>query len=90
MEEQTGSGLGLYFISRFTRDLGAGEQLIISPMFYGSEREQETSTILTGATTGRESDRDDVTRAGVRLSGEWKKRYAGAGEGSLRATLHAH
>ena len=90
VEEQTGSGLGLYFISRFTRDLGAGEQLIISPMFYGSEREQETSTILTGTTQGRESDRDDVTRAGVRLSGEWKKRYAGAGEGSLRATLHAH
>ena len=90
VEEQTGSSLGLYFISRFTRDLGAGERLIISPMFYGSEREQETSTTLTGATTGRESDRDDVTRAGVRLSGEWKKRYAGAGEGSLRATLHAH
>ena len=89
VDEQTGSSLGLHFISRFTRDLGAGERLIISPMFYGSEREQKTSTTLTGATTGRESDQDAVTRAGVRLSGEWKKRYVGAGEGSLRATLHA-
>lgn len=89
VEEQTGSSLWLHFISRFTRDLGAGERLIISPMFYGSEREQESTAIFTGTTPGRESDRDDVTRAGVRLSGEWKKRYAGAGEGSLRATLYA-
>ncbi len=89
VDEQTGSSLGLHFISRFTRDLGAGERLIISPMFFGSDREQKTSTTLTGATTGQESDRDAVRRAGVRLSGEWKKRYAGAGEGSLRATLHA-
>lgn len=87
-DEQTGHNLGLHFISRFTQDLGRGEQLIISPMFFGSERQVDTQTTLTGGTISRETDTDRVRRGSLRVSGEWKKRTAGAGETSVRGTVH--
>ncbi len=88
-DEQTGHSMGLHFISRFTQDLGRGEQLIISPMFFGSDRQVETQTTLTGGTISRETDTDRIRRGSLRISGEWKKRYIGAGEANLRATIHA-
>ncbi|MEN9794916.1 MAG: hypothetical protein RJA17_1456 [Pseudomonadota bacterium] len=87
-DEQSGHNLGLHFISRFTQDLGRGEQLIISPMFFGSERQVDTQTTLTGGTISRETDTDRVRRGSLRVSGEWKKRTAGAGEASVRGTVH--
>lgn len=87
-DEQTGHNLGLHFISRFTQDLGRGEQLIISPMFFGSERQVDTQTTLTGGAISRETDTDRVRRGSLRVSGEWKKRTTGAGETSVRGTVH--
>lgn len=88
-DAQSGHDLGLHLMSRITVDLGGGERLILTPMFYGSELRRTTQTTLSGSSTGSEADVDATTRATGRVSGEWKKRYGGAGEAQVRASLYA-
>jgi len=96
-DDESGREHSLHLAPRFTRDLDAGTRLTISPFIRYSDLNRTTDTLRTTyanpaagtgqASDGREREREDSERLSGRLSAEWKRRYAGAGEGSARVSL---
>lgn len=98
-DSETGRENSLYFIPRFTRDLGTGNRLIISPFLLASERDRTTVTQKstyadpaagTGLTSNGSEREHEITRRLVgRLATEWKRRQPGWGEASARLSLQS-
>ena len=96
-DRESGREHALHLAPRFTRDLGAGARLTLSPFFRFSELDRLTLTqrstyadplLGTGLThDGREREREAAQRMNGRLAAEWKRRLPGAGEASARLSL---
>lgn len=98
-DSESGRENSLYLAPRFTRDLGAGTRLTISPFLIFNDRNRVTRTQRqtytdplngTGLTAvGREREQDQTQRLNGRLAAEWKRRQPGAGETSAKLTLQS-
>lgn len=98
-DSESGRENSLYVAPRFTRDLGAGTRLTISPFLTFSDRNRVTHTQhqtyadpLNGtglSADGREREQEQTQRLNGRLSAEWKRRQPGAGETSAKVTLQS-
>ena len=90
-DSETGRDNSIYFIPRFTRDLGPGTRLIISPFLMASERDRTTLTQKTASSgDGSEREHEQTRRLNGRLAVEWKRRHQpGAGESSARLSLQS-
>lgn len=92
IDDETGRDNSLHVAPRFTRELGPGTRLIVSPFLSASDGIRRTATqheMLPGPLAGVASERERETsrRFTGRLAAEWKRRYPGAGEGSVRVSL---
>ena len=98
-DSESGRENSLYVAPRFTRDLGAGTRLTISPFLTFNDRNRVTHTQRqtytdplngTGLTaTGSEREQEQTQRLNGRLAAEWKRRQPGAGETSAKLTLQS-
>lgn len=98
-DEDSGRDNGLHLISRFTRDLGDGERLVLSPFLFGRSSDSASDTRrLTYAdpgnatglmADGRERNSESGQRVNGRVSLDWKKRQPGKGEMSVQAALQS-
>ncbi|MDO9635321.1 MAG: TonB-dependent receptor, partial [Thiobacillus sp.] len=96
-DRESGREHALHLAPRFTRDLGAGARLTLSPFFRFSELDRLTLTQRSTYTDpllgtglvgdGREREREATQRMNGRLAAEWKRRLPGAGEASARLSL---
>ena len=98
-DRESGREFSLHLAPRFTRDLGAGTRLTISPFLMFNDRDRVTDTQrqtytnplagigLTG--DGREREREQTQRLNGRFSAEWKQRQTGAGEASAKLSLQS-
>jgi len=96
-DSDSGRENSLYLAPRFTRDLGAGTRLTISPFLTYNDRNRVTHTQRltytdpfngTGLSAdGREREQEQTQRLNGRLAAEWKRRQPGAGETSAKLTL---
>ncbi len=98
-DRESGRENSLHLAPRFTRDLGAGTRLTLSPLLMFSDRDRVTHTQRETYTNplngnglvadGREREYDQVQRLNGRLAAEWKRRQPGAGETSARVSLQS-
>lgn len=98
-DSESGRENSLYLAPRFTRDLGAGTRLTLSPFLVFNDRSRVTHTQRqtytdpangTGLTAqGREREQEQTQRLNGRLAAEWKRRQPGAGETSAKLTLQS-
>ena len=98
-DRESGRENSLHLAPRFTRDLGAGTRLTLSPFLMFSDRDRITNTQrqtyanpLTGSgltADGREREHEQTQRLNGRLAAEWKRRQPGAGETSVRLSLQS-
>ena len=98
-DSESGRENSLYLAPRFTRDLGAGTRLTLSPFLVFNDRNRVTHTQRltytdplngTGLTAeGREREQEQTQRLNGRLAAEWKRRQPGAGETSAKLTLQS-
>lgn len=98
-DSESGRENALHLAPRFTRDLGSGMRLTISPLLMFSDRDRSTDTQrytytdpLAGsglAGDGRAREREQTQRLNGRLAAEWKRRHPGAGEASARLSLQS-
>ena len=98
-DQNSGRENYLHIAPRFTRDLGAGTKLTISPLLMFNDRDRVTETLRqtyadplngTGLTgDGRERETEHTQRLNGRLAAEWKRRLPGAGETSARLSLQS-
>ncbi|MCA1925827.1 MAG: TonB-dependent receptor [Thiobacillus sp.] len=94
-DEDSGRSNGLHLISRYTRELGDGARLIVSPMLFGrtsdltNETQRSAFTNPANATglvgNGSVASDSDSRNLSGRLTFDYKQRRAGQGETS--ATL---
>lgn len=86
-------------MARYTRELGAGSRLIVSPMLFGRDIDRRSDTRRytyadpvsgTGLTAdGRERETESKQNLNGRLSLDWKQRRPGQGETSAQLRLQA-
>ncbi|MDP2267320.1 MAG: TonB-dependent receptor [Thiobacillus sp.] len=98
-DSESGRENSLHLTPRFTRDLGAGTRLTISPFLMFNDRNRITHTQRqtyayplngTGLTAdGREREQEQTQRLNGRLAAEWKRRQPGNGESSARVSLQS-
>lgn len=98
-DRENGRENSLHLAPRFTRDLGAGTRLTLSPFLMFTDRDRITDTQRQtysdpqngiGLTSdGREREREQTQRLNGRLAAEWKRRQPGAGESSVRLSLQS-
>jgi len=98
-DSESGRENSLYVAPRFTRDLGTGTRLTISPFLAFNDRNRVTHTQRltyadpfngTGLSAdGREREQEQTQRLNGRLAVEWKRRQPGAGETSARVSLQS-
>ena len=98
-DSESGRENSLYLAPRFSRDLGAGTRLTISPFLTFNDRNRVTHTQRqtytdplngTGLTAdGREREQEQTQRLNGRLAAEWKRRHPGSGETSARVSLQS-
>ncbi|MGV8991355.1 MAG: TonB-dependent receptor plug domain-containing protein [Thiobacillus sp.] len=98
-DSESGRENALYVAPRFTRELGAGTRLTISPFLTFNDRNRVTHTQrqtytdpLNGtglSADGREREQEQTQRLNGRLAAEWKRRQPGAGETSARVSLQS-
>jgi len=84
-------------MARYTRELGAGSRLIVSPMLFGRDIDRHSDTRRTtyadpvsgtGLTAdGRERETESKQTLNGRLSLDWKQRRPGQGETSAQLML---
>lgn len=88
---------GAHLMARYTRDLGAGSRLVVSPMLFGRDIDRRSDTRRytyadpvsgTGLTAdGRERETESKRNLNGRLSLDWKQRRPGQGETSAQLML---
>ena len=98
-DRESGRENSLHLAPRFTRDLGAGTRLTLSPFLMFTDRDRITNTQrqtyadpLNGiglTKDGREREHEQTQRLNGRLAAEWKRRQPGAGESSVRLSLQS-
>lgn len=92
IDDETGRVNSIHVAPRFTRDLGPGTRLTVSPFLSAGDGIRRTATrhdLLPGPLAGvaSEREREASRRFTGRLAAEWKRRYPGAGEASARISL---
>ena len=96
-DEDSGRSNGLHLIARYTRDLGDGARLVISPMLFGrtndlvNETQRSTYTNPASATgligNGSVYNDSEGRNLNGRLAFDYKKRRPGQGESSAMLAI---